>query len=391
MSARKICFLTLVFFSLLFTACAKKKSVEEFKLTPLNDFIFDLTRYAVSGECEIDNPENFFLPETLKMVLTSHFFENQTSYIRIEKDFPQYRGLIEASGLYVSANDAGEWVDDSVLQAEEERIALELNDLDNLFSNLSLEEENRSEEIEKLLNDSIEQKIYSNKANGLAMLEYGTEFLIPHESSEYKILIKGDDKEITRYFYDSFYRLVKKELWEYKDGAVVLKDSEEFEFETEERKPSTRVLEENDIRERTQYDGKGNLVKSERYFIKDGKEYLIYRFTCEYDDDNQIKQEEKTDITYDDEYRKVIDSFTKKYIYSYHEDFDEDIPADFEYYEDSVLKMINKYSAEKGTYSSQIFFDQSLSVRTYYVGNKKTKDVYIMDGIIKRVKEYEQK
>lgn len=384
-------FLILILFSFCFISCSKKKTVENFNRTPLNEMIFQLVRHSVSGKCSIKNADILFYPEEMNRFLLRKCFTKEGIRLRIENDFPDYAGVIEVSGLYFSELDSGSWVEDAVLLAEEERIADEINELDNMFTTLSFEEENRAEEIEKLLTDVIEEKIYTDKDSRLSLLEYGSEILIPVITDKYKIIIKGDEKEISRYFYDDFYRLVKKELWSIEEDDIELKDSEEYEFSTEERKPASKIVELNDTRERTQYDGKGNLIKSEKYFVYEGKEYLIYVFDCEYDKDNRIVMEEKQESVYDETYSKVLESFNKKYVYVYHDDYEEDIPADFEYYEDDVLKMVNRYSNKNGTYTSQIFFDQILSVQTYYENNKKVKDVYLMNNIVKRVKNYEQK
>lgn len=353
--------------------------------------IFQLAQYSVSGECSLENAENLFYPEEMNRFILRKGFTSEGIRMKIENDFPDFAGEFELSGLYFPEFDSGYWVEDTVLRAEEERIGEEINELDDMFTALSFEEENRAEEIEKLLTDAIEEKTYTDKYSKLSLLEYGTEILIPVVTDEYKIIIKGDEKEITRYFYDEYYRLVKKELWSISEENIELTDSEEYEFSTEERKPASKIVELNDTRERTQYDGKGNLIKSEKYFVYNDKEYLISVFKCEYDEDNRIIMEEKQESVYDESYSKIIESFNKKYVYIYHDDFEEDIPADFEYYEDKVLKMVNRYSNDNGTYTSQIFFDDNLSVQTYYENNKKVKDVYLMNNVVKRVRNYEQK
>ena len=81
-------------------------------------------------------------------------------------------------------------------------------------------------------------------------------------------------------------------------------------------------------------------------------------------------------------------SFAKKYTYSYNGD---EIPPDFLYYENGVLKMQNKYSTTKGTYTSRIYFDDDFSVKTYYENELRVKDTYYSGNKILREKLYEER
>ena len=68
----------------------------------------------------------------------------------------------------------------------------------------------------------------------------------------------------------------------------------------------------------------------------------------------------------------------------------EDFPPDFEYFENDVLKMKNKYSSQKGSYTSQIFFEDDFSVKTYYIEEKKVKEIYYSGESVLRVKNYDK-
>ena len=107
--------------------------------------------------------------------------------------------------------------------------------------------------------------------------------------------------------------------------------------------------------------------------------------------DNSFIKEIKIQYTYDEEYKNITDKFTKMTKFSPNgKSADGDVlPSDFEYYEDNVLKMKNKYSKVKGTYVSQVFFDDGYSVKSYFEKEKRIKDVYTINGEIKRVKNYE--
>ena len=52
--------------------------------------------------------------------------------------------------------------------------------------------------------------------------------------------------------------------------------------------------------------------------------------------------------------------------------------------------MHNKYSSEKGSYVSWIYFDDSLSVKTYYEDDVRVMDEYYNNGSLFRTKVYEK-
>ena len=60
-----------------------------------------------------------------------------------------------------------------------------------------------------------------------------------------------------------------------------------------------------------------------------------------------------------------------------------------QYSENGILKLRNKYSDQKGTYTSQVFFDDGFSVKTYYENNARVKEVYYSGNKVMREKIYE--
>ena len=52
--------------------------------------------------------------------------------------------------------------------------------------------------------------------------------------------------------------------------------------------------------------------------------------------------------------------------------------------------MRNKYSLEKGTYTSQIFFDENMSVKTYYEKGVRVKETFMNGNKVMREKLYEK-
>jgi hypothetical protein len=64
------------------------------------------------------------------------------------------------------------------------------------------------------------------------------------------------------------------------------------------------------------------------------------------------------------------------------------LPADYEYFENDILKIKAVYSETKGNYTQEIFFD-NMSVKSFYEDNLLKKDIYYIDGVEKRVVDYE--
>ena len=106
-----------------------------------------------------------------------------------------------------------------------------------------------------------------------------------------------------------------------------------------------------------------------------------------YDETGFCFTDERIEHVYkDNEFKKPDYSFNKKYVYSFNSD---DIPPDFEYFENGILKMKNKYSVDKGSYTSQVFFDNNFSVKAYYENEVRVRDVYYNGNTALKEKVYE--
>ena len=66
------------------------------------------------------------------------------------------------------------------------------------------------------------------------------------------------------------------------------------------------------------------------------------------------------------------------------------IPPDSKYYENNVLKMHNVYTDQKGNWVSTVYFDENLSVKTYYEDYIRVRDEYYNRGRLFRTKVYEK-
>ena len=195
--------------------------------------------------------------------------------------------------------------------------------------------------------------------------------------------------QVIRNFYDEKFRLTTKETWNIASVSNAdLKQSEEYSYKGDNFSVSEKKISLKDSEIQVLYTDNGMISEKTTYELVKDKPYATSKIKYSYNEDDKVIQEISVSYKYNQNYTKIIESFKKKYIYKYNED--EEIPADFEYFENNVLKMRNKYSVEKGNYTSQIFFEGGLSVKTYYEDYIRVKDVYSQNDKVIRVKEYEE-
>lgn len=375
-----------------FSSC-KKKTVEidgSYVLLErrIKNMMFEMTSFGINNYCssEADFVSSFYYPDILKRFMSRKVFKEGKLLYCVELYFPEQIGVLECSGYFDGLIDSGDWIDTLILQLEEERIASEIN--------LMLEEEadvqnieNQAEEIEKVFSDELQAKELTGKSDYLSFMEYDKEILIPQKTSDGYILIHSSGENVTRNFYDDSFRLVTKETWNIKsanNSQLLL--TEEFKYPEHANnviwKKSIALESETEVT----YADDGSVLEKTTYTLYKDKRYRKSKVSYTYTKDKKIEQESSISYYYREDYSKLLESFEKKYVYQYNVD---DIPPDFKYYENNVLKMQNKYSSEKGTYTSQIFFDGNMAVKTYYENDIRKKDVYTQNEKVLRVKEYE--
>ena len=383
------------------------KSVKFFSL-----FLFFLSFFVIS--CQKKNAEGKTVNEEAS--------ENPDA--KSGQPEEQYDELFELLTLYNPAIDDASWVEESLLRTEEERIAMEMGKLEaslEEYNELEPQAENENagvteaqaasdsdkkaesenaakekplyvsktaEEIEKYFSGETLENSLSDEKGSLRFYESGSEILVPQKTPSGMTVIHADGNNVTRIFYDNLYRIVSRETWEI-PGANAAKKirTETLEYaDGEHRLISKSVSTENSLEEITYNDSA--LVKNiVHYVIEKEKKYKTLERHCIYNEENKIKSDETIEYKYKTDYKKLDYSFSKKYIYSYNEG---DLPPDFSYYENDVLIMKNKYSTDKSTYTSQVFFEGGLSVKTYYEKGIRIKDVYTKDDAVLREKLYEQ-
>ena len=323
--------------------------------------------------------------------------------------------------LYSPALDNGMWVESLLAQIEEERIAEELRAMEESLEEYQQEEEETDEleeseeteevaessepvepaesleplepvkvsEVEQFFSEVKPETVKHEKNGGLKYFEFDNEIFSPQNSDGNRILIHAVKEKVSRFFYNDEYKLVKKEIWNIPSAIKsVLEKTETYEYFDGTKVVSEKTVIENKSVEKISYNSDGKLAAVKKYAVADEKQYITSERNFSYNDEGKLLSDLLKEYYYKASDYKVLDySFTKKYIYTYNEG---DIPPDFKYYENGILKMHNKYSEEKGTYTSRIYFDEGLSVKAYYENYVRIRDVYYRNNSIIREKVYER-
>lgn len=314
--------------------------------------------------------------------------------------------------FYSPACDNGEWVEELLARLEEERIADELSSMESSLSEYqneempeadksgegtestdSIESEESAEpqlsEVEKFFNQEKADTIIHDKNNKLKFYEFENEIFEPQYQNGNLINIHANGNYIDRYFYNDNYQLVKKENWNIPSvQGAKLEKTEKYEYYPDSNVISKKTITTLESQENLTYSETSKILTSEKYAIAEEKNQITSKRKLSYDNEDRLISDSLTEYFYKDkEYKELDYSFTKKYDYAYNEG---EIPPDFKYYENGVLKMLNKYSSEKGKYVSEIFFDKTFSVKTYYENDVRVKDVFYNGGKVTREKLYDK-
>ena len=401
----------------LFFSCSKKQSQASVEGNQLvNIFLSKNNEAALAEKAALSgstvsrsSAEKTYMPENLKTLLNRPYFSGNQLFYIAEKNMPEKLGLMEASGFYSGEFDTAAWVDSCLVQVEEERIADLLSEMEAQFSDSesgtesdvdadeltdkSLSDQNFSEEDSASSSDfNFDNKAsvdITDKNGRLAFSEFEKEKFLYEDRDDKKILIYASDGIVSRSFYNKKLQLEKKESWIIKNADnAELEKSESFYY-SDSGKLLSKECRKKDSLEISFYSDSGLINKKESYVLLEDDKKILSTVKRTFNGENQLINEESINYYYTDEsYKDVKDTYEQKYVYSYN---DEGIPPDFKYYEDGKLKMHNKYAKESGTYTSQIYFDESYSVKTYYEKNVRIREVYFIDGLVRREKIYDKK
>lgn len=428
--------ITIVFISVLNRSDSKTISFEFGKGEGYNqavqEMVFDIACHAISGDAFFNKSEEYPFADSVKSILNHYHAKNGSEKLLIELYYPEYEGIIESLAYYNPYEEKAGWVEESLVRAEEERIALELKAMEESLEEHESEQDDFAEaeittateseeavtnadgssedaapaeekseslntqniskkalEIEEALEKEFDGKLMTDSKSNLRFLEDKKSILIPMTNEDGYSLIQATDSFVIRRFYNSNYRILKKESWKIDSANVTEPESSEvYTYAEDGITLASKLIDSGKDFTSVKYNEKGLTKSIEKYVIHKKKKYTIQKRECSYNDEDKIVSDEVIDYVYTDEnYKKIKYTFSKKYIYEYNEG---DIPPDYKYYENDVLKMHNKYSVEKGNYTSHIYFDDNLSVKAYYEDYIHVRDVYYRSGNIIREKVYEQ-
>lgn len=247
--------------------------------------------------------------------------------------------------FYCPDYDDAAWVESIVEQTFEEIAALQIDELMEIESIIKSPYSVSSNEVEFV------EKRFADTNRRLKAMEYGEEVFIPVEKSNELIFINKYKNHVVRDFYNTDYKLYKKEIWDMsQQGSEKKVLTQEF-FYGEGNKP---------IRQINTSEGK----KAEYYW--------------QFDDKGRVTLEQETILE-----KGIYTSKTQIYTFN----ADDEIPANYEYWENNEIKIKTIYS-DKTHYTNQVFFEEDFSVITEYENGEKKKETYIQDNEVVREREY---
>lgn len=348
---------------------------------------------------------------------------------------PEELGNSEYS-FYSPAEDDASWVEALLLKIEEERIAEELakmeaemeeyqpeasdfdseSDEDNADINeadtdeaadeteedeAEVPPEPEKDPIEKFFEEQKEEKFLLGKNDEMHFFEFDNEILSPQYDQDGISLVHSSGDKVVRTFYNKDYQLVKKEEWSIKSAADAKKLKSEFYlYSKEDGKVSEKEIITSSYDEQITYNKDALPLSSRRYNIDEENKYIIMERQWKYDAEKRLISDYQKEYFYKDKDYNNPEVFSKKYNYFYNDfleknieasesDKENTIPPDLKYYENDVLKMQYKYTAEKGNWCSVVYFDENLSVKSFYEDDVRVRDEYYNNGKLYRTKLYQ--
>lgn len=382
---KNILFIIIVLEILCISGCKKKiseVSEQEVKIKEKLTYITSqLNVYALCGKCELPNPEKYYYPPELKSFVSSTSLVKGKKLYYAEKINETIIGIIEGSSFYDGLDD-GAWIDELLLLIEEERIANEITELEESL------ETDEAENIERMLSEEIIISEILDSKNDLKFMEYDNEIFMPQKIEDGWYIVHSHKEKATRTKYDSLFRIVERETWDIPSSAgAKLISSEIMNYREDSTRVEKKTVETEDSLQEIIYNEKGLVTKSKTYSKHNDRKYVIAESSRSYDENKRILSDEKIEYKYKSDYKKLDYKFSKKYVYKYNEN--EEISPDFEYFENGELKMKNTYAERKGTYTSEIFFEGGFSVKTLYVDDVRSRDIYYLNNEVTRIKVYE--
>lgn len=323
----------------------------------------------------------------------------------------EYLGYFDSYCFYDATADSGKWVDLFFLDnkdgfvivrpeiiSEKEKliteISAELSEFERLYAenDVNGNQNSASEQKKELYENgdfySQKEKSIRDSEYNIAFFSFEKEYFGTQNLPESKILIRGDDENMFRIYYDDDLRIIKKENWKM---AADIKGSELlttqlYKYENSSI-PVSSVLSGKDYRYEMSYDEKGNVIESKNYKVSEEDSYIESISRWRFNQDNKIKMKESTVYTYKSGNAKaVLSKETKREEYEYKVDSK---TPDYFYYENGELRLKKIYT-NADDYITSTYFDGGFVVESYYSNYNRIKDIFYLNGKVKRIKKYAQ-
>lgn len=281
-------------------------------------------------------------------------------------------------------------------------------------SNSTIEKEKQEEENVEV----VPEKKIKNAENMLSMHSYGNEVFSIKERENRRISITAFEKKLTRQYFDSKMRIIKRETWDLNGGinGAHKTKTESYTYKGDSTSAERATIIEGNMRYQQKYDENGRLIERRNFMVlknpeesqQDGttssnvsensasstsstaekkqKVVLKNRTTWKYNASGHISEKYFVEYNYKDENSTQLTSRTSKkesYIYKI-----QDGPPDYFYYENNILRMQTEYSGQND-YKTTSYFDGGFTVESYYENGMHKKDYYYLNGSLVRSRDYE--
>lgn len=267
-------------------------------------------------------------------------------------------------------------------EAEEERIAASIEALENHISDGETEENFKTADE------------FCGRDDLLSFSQFDDEVIEVSRFDDKRVMIYSIGNKVNRRFFDEEYRLIKTEYWEIAsfDNSKIYK-KEFFHYKGDEHRYYMKTVDYDEGCEDYYYRPDGIVEKSESYKKVKGKKYITEICRWTFDSQKRITQVKTRTFSYNDEEdTKRRDVFVKTFTYKYNPPAEDgqEIPPDVKYYENDVLKSYERYSVTPGSYTQHYYFDNGISIKTWYVDNKKVREIVYQNDKVMRVNKIDE-
>lgn len=268
--------------------------------------------------------------------------------------------------FYIPEEDDGDWVDEVLIQIDDEQIANELEDY------LELEDLMKNNQSPKFV--QTKEQLYLDVNNYLKFYEYEDELFLPVKDNNKIVMINKNREVVYRRFYDTNNRLQKIEYWNIPDVAnSELFLEKNYFYKGDSIRPYLLKTVTKDKNQNFYYDNKGNIIKSEDFIVEEKKVNLCCTTEYTYNKDGLVETKQS-----------IQNNNKTLYKYTYNEDL-----IDYEIYENDLIRKRHKNISD-GEYTEDVYLEENYFVKSYYKDYKKTKEEYYLDNELVREKIYEE-